>query len=84
MRLGFFETLCQLRHESASRDDCLGCFISLNAPLGQSHDESRFAGFRLDLDLTTVPVSYDALTYREAETFSRTDSLCGEERFEDV
>ena len=66
------------------RDDCLGSFISLNAPLGQSHDESRFTCFRLDLDLTAMPVSHDALAYRQAETFSRTDALCGEERLKDV
>ena len=83
-RLGFFETFCQFRHDGATRDDRLGCFISLNASLGQSHDESRFAGFRLDLDLTTVPVSHDALADCQAETFSRTDTLCSEKRFEDV
>src|SRR4029077_16539094 len=31
-----------------------------------------------------MPVSHDALAYREAETFSRTDALCGEERLKDV
>ena len=83
-RLGFFETLCQFRHDDATRDECLGCFVSLNAPLGKSHDESRLAGFRLDLDLTTVPVSHNALADCQAETFSRTDALCREKRLEDV
>ena len=56
-----FELLRQLRHICAIRGDCLGCFISLNAPLGQAHDESRFPRFRFDLDLTAVPVCHDGL-----------------------
>ena len=83
-RFHFFELLRQLRHIRASRDDCLGAFVSFNPPHGQSHDESRFAGFRFDLDLTAMPVSHDALAYRKAETFSRTDALRGEERLKDV
>ena len=31
-----------------------------------------------------MPVSHDALAYRKAETFSRTDALRGEERLKDV
>jgi hypothetical protein len=31
-----------------------------------------------------VPVSHDALAYRQAETFCRTDALCGDERLKDV
>ena len=83
-RFHFFELLRQLGHIRASRDDCLGAFVSFNLPHGQSHDESGFTCFRFDLDLTAMPVSHDALTYREAETFSRTDALCGEERLKDV
>src|SRR4029077_6020768 len=46
--------------------------------------EARLARFRFDFDLTAMPVSYDALAYRKAETFSRTDALRGEERLKDV
>ena len=38
-------------------------------------------------DLTSnaaMPVSHDALAYCKAETFSRTDALCGEERLKGV
>ena len=83
-RFHFFEPLSQLSHIRATCDDCLGAFVSLNPPHGQSHDESRFARFRFDLDLTAMPVSHDALAYRKAETFSRTDALRGEERLKDV
>ena len=69
-RFHFLELLCQLSHRRASCDDCLGAFVSFNVPHGQSHDESRFAGFRLDFNLTAMPVSHDALAYCEAETFS--------------
>ena len=31
-----------------------------------------------------MPVADDPLAYRKAETFSRTDALCGEERLKDV
>src|SRR6476659_4980109 len=83
-RFHFLKLLRQLSHIRASRDDCLGAFLSFNLPLGQSHDESRFARFRFDLDLTAVPLSDDALAYRKAETFPRTDALRGEERLKDV
>ena len=83
-RFHFFELLRQLRHIRATRGDCLRAVVSFNLPHGQSHDESGFTSFRFDLDLTAVPVSHDALAYREAETFSRTDDLCGEERLKDV
>jgi hypothetical protein len=68
----------------ASRGDCLGAFVSFSPPPGQPHDESRFTRFRFDLDLTTVPVSHNALADCQAETISRTDALCGEERLKDV
>ena len=83
-RFHFLDLLRQFRHIRASRDDCLGTFVSLNPPHGQSHDEARLARFRFDFDLTAMPVSYDALAYRKAETFSRTDALCGEERLKDM
>ena len=83
-RFHFFELLRQFGHVRASRDDCLGAFVSFNPSHGQSDDESRLACFRFDLDFTAVPVSDDALAYRQAETFSRTDALCGEERLKDV
>jgi hypothetical protein len=73
-RFHFFEPLTELSHERATCDDCLGGLVSLNPPHGQSHDEARLARFRFDLDLTAMPVSHDALAYREAETFSRTDA----------
>ena len=41
-RFHFLELLRQLSHIRASRDDCLGAFVSFNLPHGQSHDESRF------------------------------------------
>ncbi len=65
-------------------DDRLSCFIPLNSPHGQPHDEARFAGFRFDFDLTAMPVAYDALADRQAETLSRTNALRGEKRFEDM
>src|SRR4030095_5288606 len=83
-RFDFFELLREFRHIRAARDDCLSAFVSFNPSHGQSDDETRLTGFRLDLDLTAVPVSYDALAYRQAETFSQTDALCGEERLKDV
>src|SRR4029077_8739466 len=83
-KLGFFETLRQLRHICAIRGDCLGAFVSFNPSHRQSDDESRFAGFRFDLDLTTVPVSHNSMAYRKAEAFSRTHALCGKERLKDV
>jgi hypothetical protein len=66
-----FELLRELGHIRAARDDCLSAFVSFNPSYGQSDDKSGFTGFRLDLDLTAVPVSYDALAYREAETFPK-------------
>ena len=83
-RFHFLDLLRQFRHIRASRDDCLGTFVSFNPSHGQSHDEARLARFRFDFDLTAMPVSHDALAYRKAETFSRTDALRGEERFKDV
>ena len=83
-RFHFFEPLRQFRHIRASRDDRIGTFVSFNSSHGQSHDEARLARFRFDLDLTAMPVSHDALAYRKAETFSRTDALRGEERLKDV
>jgi hypothetical protein len=63
-RFHFLKLLRQLRHIRASRDDCLGAFVSFNLSHGQSHDESRFTCLRFDLDLTAVPVSDNALAYR--------------------
>ena len=84
LRFPLFELLRQFCQVRAIRNDCLGTFASFNQPHGQSHDESRFTCFRFDLDLTAVPVSHDTLANREAETFSRTDDLCGEEGLEDT
>jgi hypothetical protein len=69
-RFHLFEPLTELSHDRATCDDCLGGLVSLNPPHGQSHDESRLARFRFDLDLAAMPVSDDPLADREAETFS--------------
>ena len=79
-RFHFLKLLRQLSHIRASRDDCLGAFISFNLPHRQSHDESRFTRFRFNFDLTAMPVSHNSLAYRKAETFSRADALGGEKR----